>query len=116
MSTPASPEPTLRSLQERLKSLHKRRYNLDAHILFILQEVRATITHYHFLSMVVFERRLVEREPINSWQNYPFVAVLNPQELNGVILRFWSDLMEMVRWMYGAMRAFRDLRKVGEYE
>ena len=46
----------------------------------------------------------------------PFLMSLNPQEINGVVSECRSDLEYMERWMCGAMRAVRDLRKIGELE
>ena len=116
MSAPASSEPALKSLQKRLKSLHDRRYNLDAHFLSIRQETEKKLACYAFKSRAVVEGRLALYDPINSWRFWPYQRQFNPQEINRAISGFRSDIKEMERWMCRTMRAFKELRKNGEYE
>ena len=116
MSTHASPKTALKSLEKRLKSLHKRRYNVDADLLFIRWDAGAVIKTYAFFNRMIYEGLLSLRHPTNSWQYWPSVNSLNPQEINRFISMCRSDLKEMERWMCGRMKTVRELRAISELE
>ena len=99
MSAPASSEPALKSLQKRLKSLHDRRHNLDAHFLSIRQEAGRKLEHYAFISRIVYEALVSLRDPENSWRYWPFLLKCNLTRRRSIglllglnpILRGWRD-------------------------
>ena len=116
MSTNASPKPTVKSLQKRLKSLHNRYYNLAAHLLSIHREAGVVIKAYAKISRLINQGILSLRYPTIHCQYWPSVMSLNGPATNAFICMFRSDLKELEKWMCGEMKTVRELRMIGELE
>lgn len=106
----------LKSLQERLKSLHKRRYNLDAHLLSIHWEAGVVIEAYDTITRLIFKGLLSLRYPTIHWQYWPSRLSLNRPATNALISMFRSDLKELEKWMCERMKTVRELKAISELE
>ncbi len=116
MSTHTSPKSPLQFLQKRLKSLHDRRYNLDADFLSIRLKVGEMTRRYRCISAHVFQL-LWHRDDSNYLrQNHAYMTSIPPQTIQwGIIVGRW-DLRTLEEWMYRKMKSLRDLREISEFE
>ena len=116
MSTHESPSKVPDSLWRRLAKISGLRYNLEAHFLYIRQEADVKIANYAFISQVIFEGLLLQRDPRIPAHNWPFLMSLNAWEIDHVISGCRSDLKRMERCMCMMASHVRDLKKICEFE
>ena len=102
MSTHTSSKPSLESLQKKLESLHKRRYNLDADFIFIDHDVG-----------VMIDRHIYIRELLDHLGFMPHLQVAGVSM--AILSTEWKLENEETR-MSEKMKNLRDLREISEYE
>lgn len=118
MSPHTSPKPALESLQRRLKSLHKRRYNLDADFLSIHQDVNVTIEQHRLTSARVSQCLRWMLDHINYFVQYyyAYATWLQPQGIDEEIVEGMYDLGVMETEMCRKMKTLGELREISEFE
>ena len=115
MSTHNSPKPSLESLRKRLESLHKIRYNLDAHFISIRQDVGVMIDQ-HLDTRDIVCNFLLRRACNNYYRRTtPHMPHLLSDEVDGGIPTGRSYLKEIETRMSERMKNLRDLRGISEF-
>ena len=117
MSNPTLPKSALESLQRRLKSLHKRRYNLEADFLSIHQDVNVTIEQHRLTSARVSQclRWLLDHINYFVQYYYAYATWLQPQGIDEEIVEGMYDLGVMETEMCRKMKTLRELREISEF-
>ena len=114
MSTHNSPKPSLESLRKRLDSLHKIRYNLDAHFISIRQDLGEIIMQHLETGNVVY--RLLLGRAYYLRQYAAHMSHLQVPEVDVGISTGRQCLEELETRMSEMMKILMDLREISEFE
>ena len=116
MSNHNSPKPSLESPRKRLESLHKIRYNLDAHCISIRQDL-GEIIKQHLETRDLVYQFLLRRACNNYLRQHPaHMSHLQVPEVDVGIPTGRRCLEEMETRMSEMMKILRDLREISEFE
>ena len=114
MSTHTSPKLALESLQKRLESLHKCRYNLDADIISIHQNIGTLIEQHRLTRALIFQKLLWRRDPTYFRQYCAYMTLFHTQAIDVRIVRGRSNFEKMESLMCRKMKRLRELREISE--
>ena len=119
MSTHTSSKPSLESLQKKLESLHKCRYNIAADFIFIRQDVGKMIDQHTDFRNVVYQ--LLLRRACNTYlrqyaANTPYGTGFQVARVDVEILTGRRYLEKIETRMSKRMKNLRELRAISEFE